>query len=124
MHSVAPRAHRFHASPIVRAALAVVVVASAASIPLSAHAGVNLGAHAALSFSPDSVVTQTTSRGSILPVYVWLTGAARVKGAEFVIRWHTERGDSLLSVLGEKHPSGTRCGGFLMRGQVIGIPQV
>jgi hypothetical protein len=97
-------------------------VACVAIAPSSSHAGANLGARALLSFSADSLVTAPPPQGAILHVYVWIEGAARLKGAEYTLRWHVPAGDSLLAVLGEKHPSGLVCGEYLLRGHSIGFP--
>ncbi len=110
--------------PFVRTLSAAAILASGLAAASGAHAGANVGARAQLSFSPDSLTTSLrTVKPGILRLYVWLDGARRLKGAEYTVRWHAEGGDSLLSVLGEKHSSGEECGQYLMRGHSIQVPE-
>ncbi len=104
--------------------LSACALAGAVCCVSPAWAGSNIGARATLSFRSDSLVTTPpTPTPTILKVYVWIEGARRVLGAEYSVRWHTAGGDSALTVLGEKHPSGAECGEYLLRGHSIGIPR-
>lgn len=106
--------------------VAAVFVAAALSLAGAgvSHAGANIGARAQLSYSRDSLsVAPRDIAPGILRLYVWLDGARHLKGAEYTVRWHVVGGDSLLSVLGEKHPSGDDCGDYLMRGHSIQVPE-
>lgn len=109
---------------IVQTLAAAAVLLAGITGATGAHAGDNIGGRAQLSFSADSLDTSLRAvTPGILRLYVWLDGTRRLKGGEYTVRWHVEGGDSLLSVLGEKHPSGEECGQYLMRGHSIQVPE-